>query len=82
MHETCIPARPWGPKDFFSGVGYYTHKLEGYIPEPKSLGIPSRPPPTERTAEDQPFFLVHKHPDDLRKRVDISSGCFPFMPPS
>ena len=34
--------------------------------------IPSRPPPAERTVEDRPFFLVHKHPDNPHERVDIS----------
>ena len=29
-------AKPWGPKDFFSDVGYHTHNLEGYIPKPES----------------------------------------------
>ena len=36
--------------------------------------IPSRPPPVERTAEDQPFFHVPRNPEDPRTRVDISSG--------
>ena len=30
----------------------------------------------EQTAEDQPFCLVHKDPDDPRERVDITSGSF------
>ena len=36
--------------------------------------MPSRPPPAERTAEDQPFFRVPRNPGDPRTRVDISSG--------
>ena len=36
--------------------------------------IPSRPPPAERSAEDQPFFHVPRNPDDPRVRVDITSG--------
>ena len=44
---------------------------------PESLILPSKPPPTERTAEDQPFCLVHcKHPDNPRERVDRTSGSF------
>ena len=39
------PAKPWGPKEFFTGSGYYTHNTEGYIPKPESLVISSRPPP-------------------------------------
>ena len=35
-----------------------------------------KPPPTERTVEDQPFFLLHKHPDNPRERIDIASGSF------
>ena len=65
--KSCHPAKPWGAKDFFTGVGYPTHNLEGYVPYPESLVVPSKPPPTERTAEDQPFCLVHKHPDDTRE---------------
>ena len=68
------PAKPWGLKEFFSGSGYYTHNTEGYVPKPESLIIPSRPHPAERTAKDQPFFHVPRNPDDLRNRVDISSG--------
>ena len=54
--------------------GYYTHNTEGYVPKPESLIILSRPPPAERSAEDQPFFNVPRNPDDPRIRVDISSG--------
>ena len=46
------------------------------VPYPESLVLPSKPPPTERTAEDQPFCLVHKHPDDPHERVDVTSGSF------
>ena len=56
--KSLNPAAPWGPKDFFSAVGYHTHNLEGYVPKPESLVIPSKPPTTERPAEDQPF-LAH-----------------------
>ena len=68
------PAMPWGPKEFFTGSGYYIHNTKGYVPKPESLIIPSRPPPAERTAEDQPFFHVPRNPGDPRTRVDISSG--------
>ena len=37
--------------------------MEGYIPKPESLTAPSRPPPAERTAKDQPFFYVPRNPD-------------------
>ena len=63
-------------KNFFSGVGYHTHILEGHVQKPESLAILSRPPPAELTAEDQPFFLVQKNPDDPREQVNISSGSF------
>ena len=66
------PAKPWSLKDFFGGSGYYTHNTQGYLAE--SLVILSRPPPAERTAEDQPFFHVPRNPEDPRTRVDISSG--------
>ena len=68
------PAKPWSPKDFFGGSGYYTHNTQGYLAKPDSLEVQSRPPPAERTAEDQPFFHVPRNPDDPRTRVDISSG--------
>ena len=74
--KPCHLSKPWGAKDFFTGVGYPTHNLEGYVPYPEYLILPSKPPPTECTAEDQPFCLVHKHPDDPRERVDITSGSF------
>ena len=66
------PAKPWGPREFFTGSGYYTHNTEGYVPRP--LVILSRPPPAERSAEDQPFFHVPRNPDDPRVLVDITSG--------
>ena len=68
------PAKPWSPKDFFGGSGYYTHNTQGYLAKPESLVVPSRPPPAEHTPEDQPFFHVPRNPEDLRTRVDISSG--------
>ena len=36
-------AKPCGPKEFFTGSGYYTLNTEGYVPKPESLIIPSRP---------------------------------------
>ena len=60
------PAKPWCPKDFFGGSGYYTHNTHGYLAKPESLEVPSRPPPAERTAEDQPFFHVLRNPEDPR----------------
>ena len=70
------PAKPWGYHDFFTGSGYPMHNLEGLVLYPESLALPSEPPPTERTAEDQPFCKVHKHPDDPRERMDVTSGSF------
>ena len=67
-------AKPWSPKDFLGGSGYYTHNTQGYFAKPESLVIPSRPPLAERSAEDQPFFHVPRNPEDPRTRVDISSG--------
>ena len=51
-------SKPWSPKDFFGGSGYYVHNTQGYLAKPDSLVVPSRPPPAERTAKDQPFFYV------------------------
>ena len=68
------PAKLWSPKDFFRGSGYYTHNNQGYLAKPESLVVPSRPPPAERTAEDQPFFHVPRNPEDPRTLFDISSG--------
>ena len=39
------PAKPWSPKDFFGGSGYYTHNTQGYLAKPESLVVSSRPPP-------------------------------------
>ena len=33
-------AKPWSPKDFFGGSGYYTHNTQGYLARPESLVIP------------------------------------------
>ena len=74
--KSCHPAKPFGSRDFFTGLGYHTHILKGYFPSPESLVIPSKPTPTERTAEYQPFYLVHKHSDDPHERVVITSGSF------
>ena len=68
------PSKPWSSKDFFGGSGYYVHNTRGYLAKPDSLVVPSRPPPAERTAEDQPFFHVPRNPEDPPTRVDISSG--------
>ena len=46
------PSKPWSPKDFFGGSGYYDHNTQGYLAKPDSLEVPSRAPPAERTAED------------------------------
>ena len=70
------PAKPWCFNDFFTGSGYPTHNLEGLVPYPESLTLPSKPPPTERTAEGQTFCRVHKHPDNPRERIDVTSGSF------
>ena len=68
------PSKPWSPKDFFGGSSYYVHNTQGYLAKPDSLVVPSRAPPAERTAEDQPFFHVPRNPEDPRTRVDITSG--------
>ena len=68
------PSKPWSSKDFFGGSGYYVHNTQGYLSKPDSLVVPSRPPPAERTAEDQPFFHVPRNPEDPHTQVDISSG--------
>ena len=64
-------AMPWSPKVFFGNSGYYTHNTLAKL---ESLVVPSRPPPAEHTAEDQPFFHVPRNPEDPRTQVDISSG--------
>ena len=68
------PSKPWSPKEFFGASGYYVHNTQGYLAKPDSLVIPSRAPPAEHTAEDQPFFHVPRHPEEPRTRVDITSG--------
>ena len=57
------PSKPWSPKEFFRASGYYVHNTQGYLAKPESLVFPSRAPPAERTAEDQPFFHVPRHPE-------------------
>ena len=70
------PVKPWGFSDFFMGSGYPTHNLEGLVPHPEFLTLPSMPPPTERTVEDQPFCRVHKHLDVPHELIDVTSGSF------
>ena len=72
--KSLNPAKRWGPRDHFAGSGYYAHNAEGYVPKPESLRVPSRPPPAERTAEEQTFVYVPRDPDDPHIRIDISSG--------
>ena len=43
--KTLNPAKPWAPRDHFTGSGYYTHNAEGYVPKLESLVLPSLPPP-------------------------------------
>ena len=69
-----LKSKPWSPKEFFGASGYYVHNTQGYLAKPESLVVPSRAPPAERTAEDQPFFHVPRHPEEPRTRVDITSG--------
>ena len=73
LNKSLKPQNPAKPC-FFRGSGYYTHNTHGYLAKPESLVVPSRPPPAERTVEDQPFFHVPRNPEDPRTRVDISSG--------
>ena len=68
------PAKPWSPKDFFGGSGYYTHNTQGYLAKPESLVVPSRPPPAERTAEDQPFFHVPRNPEDPEGSASLTAS--------
>ena len=70
------PAKPWSTKDFFSSTGYYTHPFESYIPKPESEIIPSRSPPPEQSAKDQPFYVTPRNPDDPRMRSDLSAGSY------
>ena len=72
--KSLNPSKPWSPKEFFGASGYYVHNTHGYLAKPESLDFPSRAPPAERTAEDQPFFHVPRHPEEPRTRVDITSG--------
>ena len=78
--KSLNPAKPWGPMDFFLAIGYHTHNLEGYVQKPESIVVPWRLPPAEQsmvsaeTKYGQRFYLVPRHPDDPRVRVDISSG--------
>ena len=76
------PAKPLSPKDFFGCSGYYTQNTRGYLAKPESLVVPSRPPPAERTAEDQPFFT---YPGTLKILVLESifhQGQLLLQPPS
>ena len=54
--KSLNPAKPWGPKDFFLGVGYHTQiKPEGLLLKTWVYCYTIK---AEHTAEDQPFYLV------------------------
>ena len=36
--KSCHPAKPWGSRGFFTGVGYHTHKPGGLHPESRISG--------------------------------------------
>ena len=63
-----------GQKEFIKGSGYHTHTLEAYKPE--STEIPSRPLASERSAEDQPFYLPQKNVYNLKVHIDLSAGSY------
>ena len=65
------PAKPWGPKHFFTTVRYSTHPLEGYVPKPESKAIPSRPTPAKKSVGDQ-SFLTQKDTDDQWTCFDLT----------
>ena len=67
--KSLNPSKPWSPKEFFGASGYYVHNTHVYLAKPESLDFPSRAPPAERTAEDQPFFHVPRHPEEPRTRA-------------
>ena len=60
---------------FFIGSGYPTHNLEGLFPYPEYLALPSKPPPTERTAEDQPDEFSEESRLGLHQiKLDLVAG--------
>ena len=72
---------PWGPKEFFSVTGYSAHHLGSYVPKPESEIILSRPSSAEPSAEDRPFYLAKRYPDDPRTCVDLTTGsCILSLP--
>ena len=74
------PAKPWSPKDFLGGSGYYTHNTQGYLAKPESLVVPSRPPPARRRISH--FFT---YPGTLKILVPESifhQGQLLLQPPS
>ena len=46
------------------------------MPNPESGTMLSRPPPTEKSAENQPFFVTQKNPNDRGTRVALTSGSY------
>ena len=80
--KSCHQARPWGPKDFFPGVVYHTHNLNGYVPKPQSLVIPSRPPPQSEQQKTSHFSCFTNILTILINESTYLKNHFPFMPPS
>ena len=68
------PAKSWSSKNFLTGSGYYIHNAEGYVAKLESLVVPSRPPPAERTAEDQPFVYIVPRGPDCVASTKVRSG--------
>ena len=42
LSKSLNSVKSWSPKDFFLGLGYHTHNLEGDVPKPESIVTPSR----------------------------------------
>ena len=49
------PSKPWSPKDFFGGPGYYVHNTQGYLAKPDSLVVLSRAPLLSARQRINPF---------------------------
>ena len=59
-----------------AGTGYHTHNLEAYSPKPGSSKIHYRPPPVERSAEAQTFYVPQESVNNLSIFINLTSGSY------
>ena len=66
------PAKPWDPKDFYSGIGYYTRNLGSYVLKPESLVL------QQNNQWRIGHFSLFLGTLTIKLQVDLMTGSFPL----